>query len=418
MNLGLAHNGTARFPLLLDDSAKARHLYVIGQTGTGKTNFLQNMMAQETGGFCFIDPHGDAAETVIRLLPQNRANDLIYVDLSDIEHPPGINFLSDIHPDKRGLIVDNMVSAFVHIWGAEAVGNRSQQVLRNSLHLLMGGKQTLLAIPKLLTNSKFRHETYKLCPDPVVLAYWHDQFDRYDERKRDDVVSPILNKLDALLVPQLRNILAQRTPTIDIKHAMDNGQVLIVNLSKGQIGENAAHLFGALIVSTIAQIALARALTPEADRVPFTLYADEFQNFATSSFALVLSEARKYRLALVLAHQFISQVPEGVRQAVFGNCGTLCAFRCGADDAPIIARQFNDTPDQFKELPNYQALVRTLKDGAPGNVVRLDTTAPKKPKHDGRALIQNSRVRFGRNRSEIEERIARFLAPSVQSRKS
>ena len=413
MNLGIAHNGTARFPLMLDNSAKARHLYVIGQTGTGKTNFLQNMMAQETGGFCFIDPHGDAAETVIAHLPQNRGNDLIYIDLSDIEHPPGISFLSDIHPDKRGLVADNIVSAFVHIWGNEAVGNRSQQVLRNSLHLLMGSKQTLLAIPKLLTNSRFRHETYKTCPDPVVLAYWRDQFDRYDDRKRDDVISPILNKLDALLVPQLREIISQqadvrnqRKPLIDIKHIMDNGQVLIVNLSKGQVGENAAHLFGALIVSSIAQTALARAEVPEAERVPFTLYADEFQDFATSSFALVLSEARKYRLALVLAHQFISQVPEAIQQSVFGNCGTLCAFRCGADDAPIIARQFNDTPDQFKELPNYQALIRTLKDGAPGNVVRLDTAAPKKPEHDGKALIQNSRVRFGRNRGEIEERIA------------
>jgi hypothetical protein len=166
--------------------------------------------------------------------------------------------------------------------------------------------------------------------------------------------------------------------------------VLIINLNistRAKGGENAAHLFGALIVSTIAQTALAHDEVPEADRVPFTLYADEFQNFATASFALVLSEARKYRLSLVLAHQFISQVPETVQQAVFGNCGTLAAFRCGADDAPIIARQFNDTEPHLKELQNFTALVRTLKDGAPGNVVRLETAAPEKPTHDGKALI-------------------------------
>lgn len=415
IRIGTATNGTARYAATLDDLD--RHLYVIGQTGSGKTVLLTNLAAQlltRNEGFCVIDPHGDFARSLLPLVPLDRRHHLINFDLTDTDRPVGLNFTAGIDPAPRARFADNVVSSFIHIWGNEAIGNRSQQVLRNSLRLVMDAPNTtLLGVSKLLTDRAYRTSLYRTSLDPFVTAYWTDQFDRYDPRKRDDVVSPILNKLDGLLShPALRNILGSRN-TFDLRYVMDNRRILIVNLSKGQIGEQASGFLGSLIVSAIAQQALARDDVPEADRQPFTLLADEFQSFATQSFATILSEARKYRLRLVLAHQFAHQVAEPIRRAVFGNVGTMIALRCGPEDAKMLADHFRVDASALTDLANYRALVRPLVNGAPGTVHFLDTDPPPPDVH-GRAekLIKNSRRRFGRPKEDIERAIAAFLTKS------
>lgn len=394
---------------------RRRHLHVIGQTGSGKSTLLENLIVQDVAvgrGVGVIDPHGSLAERALALIPSRRTHELVYLDAAS-DRPVALNFIGGIPPMKRARGAEDIVASFVHIWGETAVGNRSQQVLRNAVRVLMdapGG--TLFCIPRLLTDRTYRCRLLKAVVDPAVRFFWTVEFEGYDPRKRDDVISPILNKLDALFaIPQLRAILAQPRSTVDLRRIMDEGRILVVNLQKGAIGEGPSHLLGALIVSALSQTALARADTPEEERRPFHLYADEFQNFATASFGIILSEARKYALLLTLSHQFLGQLSDSLRQAVLGNAGSFVSLRVGAEDAPLVARHLGlANPSALQDLSNYQAWGRFLVGNTPGSAIRLDLYPPPPAlnRHPER-LAANSRIRFGRDLHALERKLARFL---------
>ena len=416
--------------LALDDATRRRHLHVVGQTGTGKSTLLQHMIRQDLAagrGVAVIDPLGNLAQAVLGLVPSARAHELVYLNPTDLERPIGFNVLEQVHPDKHAVVADDIISAFVHIWGPTAVADRSQQVLRNSIRALMDSPgTTLLAIPRLLTDPNYRSRIIERIHDPVVLAYWHNQFGAYDEQFRTLVIAPILNKLDAVLsAGALRNIIGQPKSTVDLKKIMDEGRILIVNMSKGTLGEGNAHLLGAFLVSKFAQAAFSRVDTPEAKRRPFYLYADEFQDYASSGFTRILAQARNYALALTLAHQYLGQLSEALRQAVLGNAASFVALRVGAEDAPLIAAHLGLEADvqtsgmgmhetspekQLLTLPNYAAWMRFLVDDAPTGATFVEMLPPPKAiNHRPHRLITNSRVRFGRERAMVEEKIARFL---------
>jgi Type IV secretory pathway, VirD4 components len=296
----------------LSRNDRRRHLYLIGKTGTGKSTLLFNLMLadlERDRGFALLDPHGDLAAMLADAVPAWRTNHVIYLDPSDLEHPVGFNPLHDVPFDHRPLVAAHIVAAFQHIWGS-SWGPRLEYILTNSLRLLLDAPgSTLLGLPRLLADEQYRTRLLAHSRDPVVRGFWNNEFAAYSDRYASEAIAPVQNKVGTLLSPPaLRNMLGQVKSTIDIRRLMDTGQVLIVNLSKGKLGETPTHLLGAFLATAFAQAAEARADTPESERRDFTLYADEFQHFATDSFAAILSEARKYRLSLVLAHQFLGQL--------------------------------------------------------------------------------------------------------------
>jgi len=396
--------------------ARLRHLHLVGQTGTGKSTALLHLIAQHLAageGLALLDPHGDLAVAALSFVPKHRAHELVYFNPADLERPIGFNVLERVPPDQRPLVADNIVAAFIHLWGEVSVGAKSQQILRNSLRALMDtSSATLLAIPRLLVDDAYRTSVLGKVSDPVVARYWRHEFAAYDAKHRSEATAPILNKLDALLsAPALRNIVAQPKSTIDIRRMMDEGRIFIANLSTGALGEGTAHVLGALLTTSIARTALSRADMPEYHRRPFHLYADEFQSFATDSFALILSEARKYGLTLTLGHQYLAQLPDSLRHAVLGNTASFVAFRVGVEDAPLLALHLGiDNPDALTDLPNFTAWARTLLQDAPSGARRIKLYAPPRPLHGSATrLMANSRIRFGRHRHQVEDRIGRFL---------
>lgn len=420
--LGVEHGFPDR-PAYLSQADRRRHLHIIGQTGAGKSTALLNLLAQDLAigrGVALLDPHGDLAEQTLALIPPRRAHELVYINPADLSRPVGFNVLARVPEDVRPLIADGVVSAFRHVW-AESWGPRLEHFLLNSVRALLdtpGG--TLLGIPRLLTDDVYRGRVLRTVRDPIVRAFWQNEYTRYDPRQLAEAQSPILNKVGAFLAfPAVRNIIAQPQSTFDLRRTMDEGRILIVNLSKGALGESAAHLLGALIVTGLAHAALSRAGTPEPDRCVFHLYADEFQSLATDSFGLILSEARKYALTLTLSHQYLGQLPESLRQAVLGNTGSFVAFRVGAEDTPLIARHLgifdrsrmdDDRPEEVQQLPNFQAYARLLRDGNPGRPIRIALDGPPGILNSHpEKLVHNSAVRFGRDRRAVEERISRFV---------
>lgn len=404
----------------LSAADQRRHIHIIGQTGTGKSALLLNLIAQDISqgrGVALLDPHGDLAQAALALVPPHRADALVYLDPADLERPIGFNVLHKVPPDSRATVADNVVACFRHVW-SESWGPRLEHILHGALRTLLGNPGTsLLCIPRLLLDSAYRTRLVARVADPVVRNFWNAEYEAYDERYRTEAIAPILNKIGRVLAaPAIRNIVAQPNSTIDLRKIMDEGRYLIVNLSKGALGEGNAHLLGALMTTALAQAALSRASVPEAARLPFHLYVDEFQSFATESFGLILSEARKYALALTLSHQFLGQLPLTLRSAVLGNTGNVIAFRLGAEDAPLMAAHIGlANPNALMDLPNYATWSRFLTGGGPTGPIHLETFPPPAPRHGRtRRLIENSRVRFGRDRRAVEDRIGRFLAPEAR----
>ena len=305
------------------------------------------------------------------------------------------------------------MSAFRHVW-PDSWGPRLDYILTNAVRALLDAPgATLLMLPRLLIDEPFRVQLVNShVGDPVVRAFWLNEYAGYGDSFRAEAISPIQNKIGkALIDPRLRNMLAQPTSTITLRRLMDEGAIVICNLSKGGLGESTAHLLGALLTTAIAQAALSRADTPPAERRTFHLYADEFQSFATESFALILSEARKYALTLTIGHQYLDQLPDRLRAAVFGNAGSIIACRAGAEDAAILARQIGlGGPEALLDLSNFTAWARLLRNGTPTSPIRLDLfDAPRARRQNAHRLINTSRLRFGRPRAEVEARIGRFL---------
>ena len=405
-------------PALLSYQDRRRHLYVIGKTGTGKSTLLYNLMLAdlERGhGFALLDPHGDNAAAVADAVPPTDTNRVIYLDPSDLAHPIGFNPLNNIVPDQRPLAAAHIVAAFQHIWGA-SWGPRLEYILTNALRILLDAPgTTLLGLPRLLADANYLTALLAHARDPVVRGFWLNEFAHYNERYAIEAIAPIQNKVGTLLSPPaIRNMLGQVKSTIDVRRLMDDGQVLIVNLAKGKLGEAPTHLLGAFLATAFSQAAEARADVPEHKRRDFTLYADEFQHFATVSFATILSEARKYRLGLVLAHQFLGQLTPLLRQAVIGNAGSILAFRLGAEDAPLISNELGiENASALTDTANFSAWAKLTCNGIPGDARPIHALPPD-ARVGGRidAIRRRTWARYTRSRQGVEEKISRFLGAS------
>lgn len=387
-------------PLDLSDTSRRQHLYLVGKTGSGKSTLLYNLMRSDITrgrGFALLDPHGDLALSVADAIPASRVQDTIYFDPLDT-HIVSYNPLMDISPLHRGTVAAHVVSSFKHIW-LDSWGPRLEYILTNAIRLLLDNKATLKDLPRLLSDAKFRKQILIHCSDDYVRMFWEVEYAGYSDRLRAEAIAPIQNKAGVFANnPILRAVIGQPS-TLDIPHIMDSGKILIANLSK-QMGAEPSHLLGALLVTGFAQGAMARNGIPEEERRDFTLYVDEFQNYATESFSHILSEARKYRLNLVLANQFMSQVPEILRHAVIGNAGTIVVFRIGSIDAPLFSKELDVSERQLIDLPNYQAFARTMMGGSP-TAARHIHTLPQNLSTGGMDRVQaNTRARYARLRED------------------
>jgi hypothetical protein len=405
---------------------RRRHVYVIGKTGMGKSTLLENMIYSdivEGKGVGVIDPHGDLAENVLNFVPKNRVNDVVLIDPSDQEYAVAFNMLENIDPAFNSIVCSGLVGIFKKIY-AESWGPRLEHILRNTiLALLEYPGTTMLGIIRILQDTEYRRMIVNKVEDPVVKAFWVEEFEKMQDKFRVEAISPILNKVGQFLSsPTIRNIVGQPKSTIDLRFFMDKGKIVIVNLSKGKIGEDNSSLLGAMFITKFQLDAMSRANIPEKERKDFYLYVDEFQNFATEAFATILSEARKYHLNLTMANQYIAQMPEEVRDAVFGNVGTVLSFQVGFDDAEYISQQFGEEvlPPDLVSLSKYNAYSRLLVDGMPTSTFSLATLPPPKLSIEDDHLAKVTKVsreRYSQKVDIIKDKIKRWSAPkSINSR--
>ncbi len=406
------------FGIQTDD--RRRHIYIIGKTGMGKSTLLENMVysdIMEGRGVGVIDPHGDLADAVLNFVPKNRINDVVLVDPSDKEYAVAFNMLENVDPALSSIVCSGLIGIFKKIY-AESWGPRLEHILRNTiLSLLEYPGTTMLGITRILQDEDFRKKVVKKIEDPVVKNFWVGEFNKMQERLRVEAVAPIQNKVGQFLSSStIRNIVGQPKSTIDLRFAMDKGKIVIINLSKGKIGEDNSALLGAMFITKFQLDAMSRAGIPQDQRKDFYLYVDEFQNFATDSFATILSEARKYKLNLTIANQYIAQMPDEVRDAVFGNVGSTLAFQLGFDDADYISQQFGEevTPADLVSLSKYNAYMRLLIDGMPTSTFSLATLPPPAAEIDEERVnkvIKVSRERYSQKVSVISDKIRRWSAP-------
>lgn len=388
---------------------RRRHLYAIGQTGTGKSAFLEEMAKQdvrEGRGLCFIDPHGDAVQNILSAVPKERAEDIIYFDPSDIERPFGFNMLEYSRPEEKTFVINEMINIFDKLYDLKQTGGPMfEQYMRNAMLLVMEDPETgstLMEISKVLADPDFRRMKLDQCKNPVVYDFWVKEAEKAGgEAALANMVPYITSKLTPFIANDtMRPIIAQQKSTIDFRDIMDTKKILLVNLSKGKIGEINSHLLGMVIVGKILMAALARADMSEANRQDFYLYIDEFQNVTTDSIAQILSEARKYRLNLIIAHQFIGQLSEDISKAVFGNVGSLAAFRIGPEDAQFLEKQFEPifTAHDLVNVDNYKTFVRLLINSQSSKPFNMTTFPPTGGDEElARHLRELSRLRYGRD---------------------
>jgi len=347
---------------------RRRHMYVIGKTGTGKSTLIANMAIDDMKkkhGLAVIDPHGDLSEILLDYIPSHRINDVCYLDPSDKEHPFTINILEVNDPTQAELISSGIISIFYKIY-AFSWGPRLEHILRNTLlTLAQTPGSTLVDVPRILTEKDFRHQVVQKLNDPVLNNFWQNEFEKMPDRLQQEAIWPILNKVGQFVSsPSIRRIIGQPKSTIDLEKIMNEGKILILNLSQGRLGEDNAALLGAMIISKIQLAAMNRVNIPEEQRKDFYLYVDEFQNFATDSFIKILSEARKYRLNLCLANQYMAQIDLPVQKAILGNAGTLMSFLVGAEDGFILEKEFGSifTQKDLVGLSNFQIIIKLAVD--------------------------------------------------------
>ena len=389
---------------------RSGHVYIIGKTGTGKSTLIQNMLLSDImqgNGFAIIDPHGDLAEEVLNLIPEGRIQDVIYFNPADTECPIAFNPLEKVNPESYHLVVSGLISVFKKIW-PEFWGPRLEHILRHSiLTLLEYPDSSLLDLPRLLTDKDFRAEVLKYVKHQQVRDFWFNEFEKYSAWLRSEAVSPILNKVGQFLTSgPLRNIVEQRENTFDLRKVMDEGKILVVNLAKGKIGEDNTALLGAMLVTKIQLAALSRADIAEDSRKPFFLFVDEFHNFLTLSFADILSEARKYGLNVTLAHQYIEQLEDKMRAAVFGNVGTIISFRVGAEDAKYLAREFYPVFNEADiiNLPNHYIYLKLMIDGISSKPFSAVTLRPPEGGESFKEdIVVLTREKYARPRGEVEK---------------
>ncbi|HNG97212.1 MAG TPA: DUF87 domain-containing protein, partial [Candidatus Absconditabacterales bacterium] len=393
---------------------KLRHTYIIGKTGVGKSNLIANLARSDmvsNKGICVIDPHGDLIDDIIAQVPSYRINDVVLFDVADRERPVGFNVLEHEKPEEKTLIASGIVSIFKKLFG-NSRGPRLEYILRNViLSVLEYPNATLMHVLRMLTDDNFRQEVLEYVKDPVIMKFRRDEFEARQPRQREEAVAPITNKVGQFTSSQIiRNIFGQSTSKINFRKLMDEGKIILVNLSKGKIGEDSTNLLGSFIVSKIQIDAMSRADMDESMRKDFYLYIDEFQNFATESFATILSEARKYKLGLIVANQYSSQLDEVTRGAIFGNVGTIISMTLGYDDAVIMANQFKGlvSANDFLDIPKYKAYIKLMIHGVVSDPFNIQTIALP-PGEDVEMLKEKirkqSRSRYAISRKELEELI-------------
>ncbi|EKE21861.1 MAG: hypothetical protein ACD_7C00101G0002 [uncultured bacterium] len=412
-------NQNVKFGIKTSD--RQRHMYVIGKTGMGKTTLLENIVMQDIAnghGVAYIDPHGDTAEKLIKAIPAHRINDVVYFNPADTEFPIAFNILESVSEDKKHLVASGMMGVFKKIW-PDVWSARMEYILSNALLALLDYPgSTMMGVNRMMSDKKYRQRVYEKIKDPVVKGFWIDEFETWEDRFRKEAVAAIQNKVGQFLSSFLiRNIVGQTKSTINMREIMDNNKILIVNLSKGRIGEDAMRLLGGMIVTKIQLAAMERVDMPEEERKNFYLTVDEFQNFVTESFANILSEARKYRLNLLVAHQYISQLETDtssvVKDAIFGNVGTIVAFRVGAEDAEFLEKEFEPVfmLNDIVNLPKFSIYLKLMIDGIAGNAFSATALPPidiTGTTENAQKVIKISRERYAKNRQEIEEKIARW----------
>lgn len=408
-----------QFGMLRSD--RSRHVYIIGQTGAGKSGLLELFALSDiyhNQGYAIIDPHGDFAVNNMRFIPASRLHDVVYFNPADTGFPLGFNPLEVTNPGQKTNISSEVIGVLKRMFG-ESWGPRLEYILRYTiLALLDRPSTTMLDITRMLTDKSFRKETLGYCQDSVVLNFWNIEFASWNEKFASEAIAPVLNKVGAFTAnPIIRNIIGQPKSTFNIRQIMDEGKILVVNLSKGLIGEDNASILGSFLVTKIQLAAMSRSDIPNIeDRRPFYLYVDEFQNFATDSFATILSEARKYGLNLTVANQYISQMTENVRDAVFGNVGTMISFRVSADDAPILTKQFEPQfePNDLLQMHNRHFIVNMVISGEKAPAFSATTlNLPPAQTDVTPQIIENTRRLYSRTREEIEYDIQQIVRSGV-----
>jgi hypothetical protein len=398
---------------------RSRHVYIIGQTGAGKSGTLELFALSDIfhgQGYAIIDPHGDFAIDNMRFIPGSRTQDVVYFNPADTAYPLGFNPLEVTNPTQKTNISSEVIGVLKRMFG-ESWGPRLEYILRYTiLALLDRPSTTMLDITRMLTDKKFRKETLTYCTDTVVLQFWNVEFASWTEKFQAEAIAPVLNKVGAFTAnPVIRNIIGQPKSTFNIRQIMDEGKILIVNLSKGLIGEDNASILGSFLVTKIQLAAMSRSDIPDIkDRRPFFLYVDEFQNFATDSFATILSEARKYGLNLTVANQYISQMSDTVRSAVFGNVGTMISFRVSADDAPILAKQFEPQfeANDLLQMHNRHFIMNMVINGEKTPAFSATTlTLPEAQVDNTGRIIEHTRLTYSRSREEVENEISELVNP-------
>ena len=407
-----------QFGLLRRD--RSRHVYIIGQTGAGKSGLLELMALSDVfynQGYCIIDPHGDFAIDNLRFVPESRVKDVVYFNPADTAFPVAFNPLEVSDPAKKPNICSEVIGVLKRMFG-DSWGPRLEHILRYTLLALLDRPSTtLLDISRLLTDKDFRKETLEYCKDVTVLQFWKHEFGQWNEKQVNESIAPVLNKVGAFTAnPIIRNIIGQPKSSFDIRKIMDEGKILVVNLSKGLIGEDNAAILGAFLVTKVQLAAMSRSDIPDVmNRRPFYLYVDEFQNFATDSFAVILSEARKYGLNLTVANQYVAQMTDSVRDAVFGNVGTTISFRVSPEDAPVLVKQFEPTFDESDiiQLNNRHFVISMIINGEKVPAFSATTLSiPDTPKDNFDAIVAHSREYFARPRLEVEQEIRETIEQS------
>jgi len=403
----------------LTNEDRLRHFYTIGQTGTGKTTILVDMAKQdavEGRGFCFIDPHGEAIESILTCIPKERAEDVIVFDPADVGRPFGLNMLEydENHPEQKTFVINEMIGIFDQLYDLKATGGPMfEQYMRNAMLLIMDDPEsgsTLLEISKVLADEDFRAMKISKCKNPIVVDFWTKEAEKAGgEAALANMVPYITSKLTTFIAnDMMRPIIAQQKSTLNFREIMDQNKILLVNLSKGKIGEINARLLGMVIVGKLLMAALSRVDTPEEERVAFYLHMDEFQNVTTNSIAQILSEARKYKLSLSIAHQFISQLKEEISKAVFGNVGSMVLYRVGPEDAEFLEKQVEPvfTRNDLVNVDNHKGFAKVLIDGVLTKPFNIQGRPPTKGDQEiSNALKELSRLKYGRDKDIVNREI-------------
>ena len=411
------------------DTDRTKHMYIIGKSGMGKSTLLENIAVQDIqngNGLCFIDPHGSAVDTFLDYIPEDRIDDVVYFAPFDFEHPIAFNVMENVDPDKRSLVAQGLLSSFKKIWGEDTFSDRMEHIVSNTLlALLEHPGSTMLSISRMFVDIPFQKQVIRSITDPIVKQFWTQEYASWSDSYRRDAYSAVLNKIGQFTSnPVIRNIVGQEKSSFDIRELMDNKKILLVNLSIGQVGESNANLLGSMLTTKIFLAGMSRAdlSKPELAAAPnFYLYIDEFQNLANDSFADILSQSRKYKLNLTLAHQYIEQMPDTVRAAVFGNVGTMITFRVGATDAQIFEKEFSEAflANDFVSLGFTQIYLSLMIDGV-GSAPFSARTLPPLPLPSisfREETIANSRAVYAKPRVVVEKVIADWMADSLDAPK-